>query len=123
MDRFVEDASTQYSDWKGTAAAEPAVDEPDLAVRFGIDRERWRVVGASIYYELSVHLTLYIAEVGVAPSSSGVTDVLAYSVVDDDFDLNQLAQCFDRLDIVVSDAHSGRMRVVGDFAEPPDADS
>lgn len=55
---FVEDAATQYTDWRGTVAA----DNPDfgsLEERLGLDFENYMIVGFGVHHEHGSGVTVY----------------------------------------------------------------
>jgi hypothetical protein len=76
--KYVEPAETQYTDWKGTVA----LDEPHAGTSddvFGLDRDRWAVVGFSLFGggaagdALSFRATVYAVEQSQLSEASGRT--------------------------------------------------
>lgn len=55
---FLEDAATQYTDWRGTVAA----DDPDfgsLALRLGLERDEYMIVGFGVHHEVGSMVSVY----------------------------------------------------------------
>jgi len=47
--RIFEPAETQYNDWRGTSALDEGDDPDGLCSLFKLDREKWAIVGVSIF--------------------------------------------------------------------------
>ncbi|MDP8931920.1 MAG: hypothetical protein M3O70_25960 [Actinomycetota bacterium] len=133
MSGYVDEASVQYNDWKGTAAADTADDPVSMADALGLDHERWQVLAVRVSdWEGSLVVTADCLRRELLLGDDDTLDALAarnegaLPVTKITFDRDQLGndfgalieRLFKRFSVQLSDRYSGagrRLQIEGEL--------